>query len=87
MKKAKTLKDKTLFEKYAENYLKKKGYAVELVRQYQSKTVYDISKDNITDRIELPTAVDNKKKYMEFVDRNFKMKAEISELKSMLKHN
>lgn len=66
-------KTKSSLEQYAEKYLKKRGYEVELVKQWQSKTKYRITKDNFTYEFDLPCAVVDKKKYMDIVNENFEM--------------
>lgn len=77
-------KDKSKWERYAERYLLNKGYHVELIKQFNSKTKYLISKDGLTAIIELPVSVSDNKKYMDMIDDSFNMKIEIQSLKSKI---
>lgn len=77
-------KNKSSLEKYVEKYLSQKGFNVTLVKQWNSKTVYDIEKDGIKERIEIPASVVEKKRYMDMVINSFEMKLELVKMKSML---
>ena len=77
-------KNKSSWEKYVERYLKQKGFKVTLVKQWNSKTVYDVEKDGIKERLEIPVSVVEKKKYMDMVNNSFEMKREIMKMKGML---
>lgn len=76
--------NKSSLEKYVEKYLSQKGFNVTLVKQWNSKTVYDIEKDGIKERIEIPASVVEKKRYMDMVDNSFEMKLELIKMKGML---
>lgn len=78
-------KEKSSIEKYAEKYLKERGYSVELIKAYNSKTIYLISKNGYSENIEIPYAVDKKKSYMDMINDAFNMKLEIIKLKGELK--
>lgn len=78
------MKEKSSWEKYAEKFLEKKGFTVKLVKQYNSKTVYDVSRNGLSERLEIPCAIVDKKKYMDSVLNGFEMKEEIERLKSTL---
>lgn len=77
-------KNKSSWEKYVERYLKQKGFSVTLVKQWNSKTVYDVEKDGIKERLEIPVSVVEKKKYMDMVNNSFEMKREAMKMKGML---
>lgn len=77
-------KNKSSWEKYVERYLKQKGFKVTLVKQWNSKTVYDVEKDGIKERLEIPVSVVEKKKYMDMVNNSFEMKREVMKMKGML---
>ena len=77
-------KNKSSWEKYVERYLKQKGFKVTLVKQWNSKTVYDVEKDGTKERLEIPVSVVEKKKYMDMVNNSFEMKREIMKMKGML---
>ena len=77
-------KNKSSWEKYVEKYLKQKGFKVTLVKQWNSKTVYDVEKDGVKERLEIPVSVVEKKKYMDMVNNSFEMKREVMKMKGML---
>lgn len=77
-------KNKSSWEKYVERYLKQKGFKVTLVKQWNSKTVYDVEKDGVKERLEIPVSVVEKKKYMDMVNNSFEMKREAMKMKGML---
>ena len=77
-------KNKSSLEKYVERYLKQKGFNVTLVKQWNSKTIYDVEKDGIKERLEIPVSVVEKKKYMDMVNNSFEMKRELIKMKGML---
>ncbi len=77
-------KEKNKIEKYAEKYLLKKGYNVRLIKQYISKSIYNIEKNDIKYNIEIPSNVINVKKYMDLIDFSFHQKEKIEELKKKL---
>ena len=77
-------KNKSSWEKYVERYLKQKGFKVTLVKQWNSKTVYDVEKDGVKERLEIPVSVVEKKKYMDMVNNSFEMKREVMKMKGML---
>ena len=74
-------KTKSSWEQYAERYLKKRGYKVELIKQWQSKTKYRITKDGLEYVFELPYAVADKKRYMEFIENCFETNKILEDLK------
>lgn len=77
-------KDKSKNEKYVEKWFKENGFECKLIKQYQSKTKYEISKDGITETFELPYGVEDCKKYMKIYNDNFEMKKEINRMKEQL---
>ena len=77
-------KNKSSWEKYVERYLKQKGFNVTLVKQWNSKTIYDVEKDGVKERLEIPVSVVEKKKYMDMVNNSFEMKREVMKMKGML---
>lgn len=77
-------KDKSKLEKYVETWFEKNGFQCELIKQYQSKTKYKISKDGIIEIFELPYALTDPKKYMEMYRKSFEMKKEILKMKDSL---
>ena len=46
-----------LTEKYAERWWKKNGFEVKLLKRYQSKSIYEISRDGLTRKEEIPYTV------------------------------
>lgn len=68
-------------ENYAIVWLKKNGFSGKIINQYNSKTIFEITKNGVVDRFELPnTASINIFSYMERVNKNFEMLCLIKEL-------
>lgn len=76
--------EKSATEAMAEKWFKKNGYEFSIVKQYYSKTIYEITKENITMKFELPFAVASINNYMKIVDLMFNQRKEIDELKKQL---
>lgn len=71
----------SMHENYAIAWLKKKGFSGKIVKQFNSKTIFEITKNGVVDRFELPnTASINMFSYMERVNKNFEMLCLIKEL-------
>ena len=62
-------------EKYVINWFNKNGFDGKIVKQYISKTVFEISKDGISDKFELPQGIvfKNIKAYMGQFMKNWDM--------------
>ena len=60
-------------------------YNGKILKQYVSKTVFEISKDGITDNFELPQSIDAKqiKNYMEQYEKNWDVLCELKKLRQM----
>ena len=72
-------------EKAAIKWLDNNGYNGKILKQYISKTIFEISKDGITDKFELPQSIDSKqiKNYMEQFQKNWDMLCELKKLRQM----
>lgn len=72
-------------EKAAIKWLDDNRYNVKILKQYVSKTVFEISKDGITDKFELPQSIDSKqiKNYMEQFQKNWDILCELKKLRQM----
>jgi len=70
-------------EKYVIDWFNKNGFDGKIVKQYISKTVFEISKDGISDKFELPQGIvfKNIKAYMEQFMKNWDMYCELYELR------
>ena len=70
-------------EKYVIDWFNKNGFDGKMVKQYISKTVFEISKDGISDKFELPQGIvfKNIKAYMEQFMKNWDMYCELCELR------
>lgn len=71
-------------EKYAEKWFTENGFKFELVKQYMSKTVYDVHKNGITDRFHLPNEVTDPKGYMELFNKSFELLEKLEKRKKEL---
>ncbi len=52
-------------EKYAIKWLENHGFEYEIKKQYMSKTVFELTKDGLTYKWELPYGVTDMRAYME----------------------
>lgn len=70
-------------EKYAINWFEDNGYDGKIVKQYISKTIFEVFKDGITDKFELQQgiAIKNIKAYMEQYKKNWSMLCELHRLR------
>lgn len=70
-------------EKYVINWFNKNGFSGKIVKQYVSKTIFEITKDDISDKFELPQGIvfKNIKAYMEQFMKNWNMYCELYELR------
>lgn len=74
-------------EEYAIKWFNDNGYDGKIIKQYVSKTVFEISKDGVTDKFELPQGIvfKNIKGYMEQYRQNWKMMCELQSLREEAK--
>lgn len=74
-------------EKYAIEWLNKNEYNGKIVKQYISKTIFEIEKDGVTDKFELPQEIEfkNIKGYMEQYKKNWEMLCELQRLREEAK--
>ncbi len=72
-------------EKSVIKWLDDNEYNGKILKQYVSKTVFEISKDGITDKFELPQSIDSKqiKNYMEQFQKNWDVLCELKKLRQM----
>lgn len=74
-------------EKFVIKWFEENGFTGKIVKQYVTKTIFEISKDGITDRFELPQGVvfKNIKGYMEQYRRNWSINLELRDLRNKVK--
>lgn len=74
-------------EKFAIKWFEDNGFTGKIVKQYVTKTIFEISKDGITDRFELPQGIvfKNIKGYMEQYRRNWSINLELRDLRNKVK--
>lgn len=70
-------------EKYAIKWLNENNFDGKIIKQYISKTVFEISRDGVSDKFELPQGVvfKNIKGYMNQFMNNWKMFCELQKLR------
>lgn len=70
-------------EKYVIKWLNENGFTGKIIKQYVSKTVFEISRDGFSDKFELPQGIifKNIKWYMEQFMKNWDMYCELYELR------
>lgn len=73
-------REKSKVEKGAEKWFKENGFDYKIIKQYISKTIYQVSKDGVTDKCEVLAAVTNISSYMESYGRSFELGKQIAEL-------
>ncbi len=71
-------------EEFVIKWFEDNGYDGRIVKQYVSKTIFEISKDGITDKFELPQGIvfKNIKGYMEQYRKSWNMTCELHRLRS-----
>lgn len=74
-------------EKFVIKWFEENGFTGNIVKQYVTKTIFEISKDGITDRFELPQGIvfKNIKGYMEQYRRNWSINLELRDLRNKVK--
>ena len=77
-------KTKTRNEKFAENWFTQNGFKFTMEKQFNSKTVWRVTKHALEESFELPYNVPNISKYMEQFHESFKLKEELVELRKQI---
>lgn len=74
-------------EKYVIKWFDDNGYDGKIVKQYISKTIFEISKDGVTDKFQLPQGILFKdiKGYIDQFKRNWEMLCELQRLREEAK--
>lgn len=72
-------------EKYVIKWLNDNQFEGKIVKQYVSKTIFEIEKDGIVDKFELPQGIENISAYMKQYQKNWNMLCELHKLKNLLK--
>ena len=75
-------KEKSSVEVKAEKWMKENGFQFLVLKQYISKTIYEIEKDGFKTKFELPMSVADVKKYMELYKKDFEMQIKLKEFRS-----
>lgn len=70
-------------ENYAIEWLNKNGFYGKIIKQYVSKTIFEISKNEVTYRFELPQDLKNVGRYMEQFSRNWEILCELQQLRKV----
>lgn len=70
-------------EKFTIQWFNDNGYDGKIIKQYISKTIFEISKDGITEKFELPQGIvfRNIKDYMEQYRKNWELLYELKRLR------
>jgi len=71
-------------EKYAEGYWEKNGFTVKLLKRYQSKSIYEVSRDGLTRKEEIPDTVRRFGEYMKQFQKGWDMAVEVERLRQQL---
>lgn len=72
-------------EKYVIKWLNDNQFEGKIVKQYVSKTIFEIEKDGIVDKFELPRGIENISAYMKQYQKNWNMLCELHKLNNLLK--
>lgn len=72
-------------EVYAEAHWKEHGFDAKLVKRYQSKSVYEISRDGLTDTYEIPYTVKDFKGFMNQFHKCWDLLVEVNYLRKKLR--
>jgi len=78
---------KRQYDKLAEKWFEKHGYTYKYIKQYPSRTEFEIEKDGITDKayISINMMAVDFNKAMNLVGETFEMKREILKMKKEIK--
>ena len=83
---SKVKSDLTKADKYAIKWFNKNGFEGKIVKQYISKTVFEIEKDGVKDKFELPDGIVDIGKYMKAYENNWKMICELKKLRQQVNY-
>lgn len=74
-------------EAFAIGWFDENGYTGKIVKQHVSKTIFEVSKDSVTDRFELSQGVTLKNidRYMEQFRKNWDVLCELERLRRKIK--
>jgi glycerophosphoryl diester phosphodiesterase len=72
-------------EKYVIKWLNDNQFEGKIVKQYVSKTIFEIEKEGIVDKFELPQGIENISSYMKQYQKNWNMLCELHKLNNLLK--
>ena len=72
-------------EKYVIKWLNVNQFEGKIVKQYVSKTIFEIEKEGIVDKFELPQGIENISSYMKQYQKNWNMLCELHKLNNLLK--
>ena len=74
-------------EEYAIKWFNDNGFDGKIIKQYVSKTIFEISKDGMTNKFELPQGIafKNIKGYMEQYRQNWNLLCELQILREKIK--
>lgn len=72
-------------EKYVIKWFNDNGFNGKIIKQYVSKTIFEIEKDNIVDKFELPQGIvfHNISSYMKQFQKNWDMICELHKLRQL----
>ena len=75
-------------EKFAIKWFEENGYSGKIIKQCISKTIFEISKDGITDKFELPQGIlfKNIKGYMEQYRQNWNLLCKLHRLREEIEN-
>ena len=72
-------------EKYVIKWFNDNQFEGKIVKQYVSKTIFEIEKEGIVDKFELPQGIENISSYMKQYQKNWNMLCELHKLNNLLK--
>ena len=76
-------------EEYVIKWFNDNGFNGKVIKQYVSKTIFEIEKDNIVDKFELPQGIvfNSISSYMKQFQRNWDMICELHKLRQLERGN
>lgn len=76
-------------EEYVIKWFNDNGFNGKVIRQYVSKTIFEIEKDNIVDKFELPQGIvfNSISSYMKQFQKNWDMICELHKLRKLIGGN
>ena len=72
-------------EKHAEQYWRKNGFTAKLLKRYLCKSIYEVSRGGLTQKVEIPYSVKKFGLFMEQFQKSWDLAEELQRLSAAIK--